>query len=86
MFHGNDNRSRNHKSTNLGAEDYYGPPAPGQSWGTYESIMHIPIAAKIGVVGVVALVNPIVAVGVGLAWLLAPQTGAHSNKPTTQGG
>jgi hypothetical protein len=71
----------------LSQEEYYGPPAPGQSWSTYEAIMSMPIVAKIGVVGAVALVNPIVALGVGAVWLW--NTGgstAHTNKPTQQGG
>ena len=87
MFHGNNNRSVNHRSTTLGADDYYGPPAPGQTWSTYEAMMSLPIPVVAGTIGAVALLNPVVALGMGAVWLW--NTGgstAHTNNPTTEGG
>lgn len=67
----------------LGA-DYYGPPAPGQSFAQYQSFMELPIAAGGAVVGAM-VAGPIGAIvgGVG-SWLVASLR--HTNKPKVQGG
>lgn len=68
----------------LGADAYYGPPRPGQSFTQYQSFMELPIAAGGAVVGAL-LFGPIGAiVGGAGSWLMA--SSRHQNKPKVQGG
>jgi hypothetical protein len=64
------------------AEAYYGPPAPGQSWGEFQSQMSafVPIGAAL------MLVNPLVGAAVLLGGLLTSGGPSHMNKPKIQGG
>jgi len=67
-------------------EDYYGPPAPGQTWNQYETFMSAPIATMGGAAIGALVAGPVGAIvgGIG-SWLLNDST-RHMNKPKTQGG
>lgn len=70
-------------------QDYYGPPAPQQSYEDYQKQMTNRAVISIGT-GLVAasLLNPVVGVAAGVsAWLLTPGLAKKSKpKPQTQGG
>lgn len=67
----------------LGAgEQYFGPPAPGQSWGEYENQM----SALIPIGAVLMVANPIVGAAVVLSGLFMSSGPSHANKPKIQGG
>lgn len=75
----------------LGQSDqpYFGPPPPGQTWGTYEdtqAALAKQVAMGVGTVAAFA-VHPVLglAVGIGSA-LLYGGSGMHQNKPKQQGG
>ena len=68
------------------AQDYYGPPRPGQSFVQYESFMSIPLVVSTSAVVVGALLaGPLGALAGGIGgWLISSPT--PKNKRTTQGG
>lgn len=72
----------------VGAEEFYGPIQPGQTWNAYQAFMEMPIAvgASGAVVGAM-VAGPIGAIvgGVG-SWLLSGGSKRHTNKPKVQGG
>lgn len=68
----------------LSADDYYGPPRPGQSFVQYESFMKLPIIGGAVIVGTL-IAGPVGAIVGGIGgWLFSE--GNHNNKPKTQGG
>lgn len=70
----------------LAANEYYGPPRPGQSYQAYNEYMSIPIAGGVGIIAALAI-HPVVGIAAGVAtWLLSGSGSSHSNKPTQQGG
>jgi len=70
-------------------QDYYGPPAPGQTYAEYQTQMGVRVAATVGaaVVGM-ALVNPVVGIVAGVGtWLATPTLVKKvKGKPKVQGG
>lgn len=67
----------------LGADEYYGPPRPGQSFTQYQSFMELPIAAGGAIVGAL-LFGPIGAIVGGAGSFFA--AAKMKNKPKVQGG
>ena len=63
-------------------EEYFGPPAPGQTWAEYESQM----SALVPIGAVLMVVNPLVGAAVLLGGLLQSGGPSHTNKPKIQGG
>lgn len=49
-------------------EDFFGPPQQGQTDAEFQAKMQT--VAVVAGVGALALVNPVIAVGAGLTWLL----------------
>jgi hypothetical protein len=69
----------------LNAEEYYGPPRPGQSYQMYNEYMSMKNVAIGGGIVALAVINPIVGIAAGIGWLLSgPET--TKSKPMTQGG
>lgn len=69
----------------LHAEEYYGPPRPGQSFAQYESYMSMKNVAIGGGVVALAIINPVIGIAAGIGWLLSGPDKVKS-KPLTQGG
>lgn len=72
----------------LQAEEYYGPPNPGQSFTQYNTFMSTPIVIGMSGAAIGALIaGPVGAVvgGIG-SWLLSGSSERHTSKPKTQGG
>lgn len=69
----------------MNAEEYYGPPRPGQSFAQYESYMSMKnITLGSGIIAL-TVINPVIGAVVGIGWLLSGPEKIKS-KPTTQGG
>ena len=72
----------------VGAEEFYGPPRPGQSFSQYESFMQTPFYTASGVVIGAMVAGPIGAIvgGVG-SWLIGDTLSKKSRpKSRVQGG
>lgn len=70
----------------LGADAFYGPPKPGQTWTEFQTASELAVAAGGAAIGLV-VAGPIGAIvgGVG-SWLLSGGSTRHTNKPKVQGG
>jgi hypothetical protein len=67
------------------AQPYFGPPAPGQSWQTYETSMAAPLAVGAGVIAA-SMVHPLLGLAVGLGAMVYGGSTMHQRKPGQQGG
>lgn len=75
--------SYSYSQSGLGAEDFYGPPQPGQTDAQYQQQM----SPAIAVTGIAALslVNPLVGLVAGAAWLMS-STHTKTRKSEKHGG
>lgn len=68
-------------------DPYYGPPQAGQDFASYESFMSAKNIALGGGIVLLTVINPLIGAGAVAAWLFSGRSsGAHTNKPTSQGG
>ena len=64
-----------YSQSGLGADDFYGPPRPGQTDQAYQAQMS-PVLAAVGIGALSLAINPLVGAVAGVAWLLSRPTGA----------